>query len=408
MKKIAILACLLFISFNGISQNPRRTLDTYYLEFHSALKNSDTDSARVENLTNLANYHKFSRPDSAMFYATKGFELAQEIDNKEQELRALIFLSGAHSTFGNSVTAYRIALEGLRKADEYDPDQKGNIYRALGGIMRESQKFELSLDYYRKGKDEFNRVNNQSAVSTVLASLGEVHGELGNIDSAFYYGYRAIALADSLNNTTAKDVAYDRIGDTYWNIQNLDSALYYYKLSYSLRSELRRNPFILQKIAQLHTLKEQPDSALFYAEESLNRALNNRMYKDVPESALFFSDYYEKTDPSRALQYARMALAYKDSLDYMSKMTGFTDLTNFDELLRQTELDRANEAYQAKLRSNTFVGSIITLLIIAFLLYRNNRAKHKSKLQIEKAYTELKATQAQLIQSEKMASLGEL
>ena len=36
------------------------------------------------------------------------------------------------------------------------------------------------------------------------------------------------------------------------------------------------------------------------------------------------------------------------------------------------------------------------------------RQKQKSKAKIEKAYEELKATQAQLIQSEKMASLGEL
>ncbi len=45
---------------------------------------------------------------------------------------------------------------------------------------------------------------------------------------------------------------------------------------------------------------------------------------------------------------------------------------------------------------------------MAFLFYRNNRQKQKDKIKIEKAYDELKLTQAQLVQREKMASLGEL
>jgi len=46
--------------------------------------------------------------------------------------------------------------------------------------------------------------------------------------------------------------------------------------------------------------------------------------------------------------------------------------------------------------------------LLAIIFYRNNRQKHKAKIKIEEAYDNLKATQQQLIQSEKMASLGEL
>jgi signal transduction histidine kinase len=54
------------------------------------------------------------------------------------------------------------------------------------------------------------------------------------------------------------------------------------------------------------------------------------------------------------------------------------------------------------------LGGLIIVLAIAGLLFRNNRQQQKAKTKIEKAYGELKAAQAQLIQSEKMASLGEL
>ena len=60
-------------------------------------------------------------------------------------------------------------------------------------------------------------------------------------------------------------------------------------------------------------------------------------------------------------------------------------------------------------------SAIGVFFIIAFLLYRNNRHKQKAnvllqsqKEKIQNTLSELKATQSQLIQSEKMASLGEL
>jgi len=54
------------------------------------------------------------------------------------------------------------------------------------------------------------------------------------------------------------------------------------------------------------------------------------------------------------------------------------------------------------------IALLTGILVVALVLYRNNRQKQKANTVLASTLNNLKSTQAQLIQSEKMASLGEL
>ena len=74
---------------------------------------------------------------------------------------------------------------------------------------------------------------------------------------------------------------------------------------------------------------------------------------------------------------------------------------------QQVEAEKQQTAYKNKMRQNALVAGIGLILIIAFILYRNNRQKQKAN-KVLQTTLKFKSTQSQLIQSEKMACLGEL
>ena len=107
------------------------------------------------------------------------------------------------------------------------------------------------------------------------------------------------------------------------------------------------------------------------------------------------------------IYYQDISIAMNDSLFGPSKIRQL-QLLALKEQKHQQEILQDKERYKNRTKTVALLVVLGFFLIIAIILLRNNRQKQKTNKVLENTLTNLRSTQSQLIQSEKMASLGEL
>jgi len=130
--------------------------------------------------------------------------------------------------------------------------------------------------------------------------------------------------------------------------------------------------------------------------------------------AKMLSDYYENKNADSTIKYLKIFMRGNDVMN-STRVTQQLQSISFEEEQRKIEIQRAEKEFQDKVTFYSLMGGLGLLLLIAGFIYRTSLARKRTNsqlqeknIQIEKTLNELKSTQSQLIQSEKMASLGEL
>ena len=171
--------------------------------------------------------------------------------------------------------------------------------------------------------------------------------------------------------------------------------------------------------AKVFHLMNRPDSGLFFARKAFYIARQVNSPRAIEAASRFLKDYFrDRKSMDSAFVYQEIMAHARDSLQSLEKAKQVQNIS-FNEqkkqeeiraqlLKKQEEIQKQLLSYRNNVRMYVLLAGLAVLLFVALILFRNNRQKQKAKISIETAYKDLKATQAQLIQSEKMASLGEL
>jgi signal transduction histidine kinase len=228
------------------------------------------------------------------------------------------------------------------------------------------------------------------------------------VDSALLYAQKAFEGKEYIEDL------YPEVLRVMGNIQtqknNQPLALSYYQQGIEAGLKLndyRTISYIYSDAAAMFKYFNQPDSSIAYAKKGLQYGKINSYKKGILFSSKILAEYYDSIDTKQALYYYKIAVAAKDSLFGAGNMQTIQSLVSKEEA-RQKEIEQAKAAYQNQLKLYGLLAGLGVFSIIAFIQYRNNRQKQQANKVLENTLANLKSAQSQLIQSEKMASLGEL
>lgn len=163
------------------------------------------------------------------------------------------------------------------------------------------------------------------------------------------------------------------------------------------------------QFAQLRIKQNRLQEAIDLLTQDISRLLNNRV--EILRDCRLIAELYTKMgNGSKAAETYVIFLAKQDSL--LADQEKYRSI-NFEAEQQMNEKERSIASLEsqnriASLSRNFLIGIAALLLLVAGGIYQRFRFKKKANLVLEKTLAELKSTQTQLIQSEKMASLGEL
>ncbi len=430
------------------------SIDTTLLYYREALKLAeklDIDNYAAESLQGVGKaFYSQSDYDSALYYFDKALKIYKKIDDKKNI--AKLFMDYGNIYIKRSIydKALEYELDALKLYKELG-DKKGNssCINNIGIIYYYQKNYKKALEYYQKSLQIKKEIGDKRGIAILLGNIGNLYNDLGEPDKAMEYDMKSLKIYKEIGDKNGIARIYSNIGDVYVKQKNYSGALEYYKKVLKLNKETgykRGIILALLNIGDLFNKTGQYNKALKYEFNALKMAIEIKVLNSQKIAYGLISDSYKGIGAyKKALQFKEKWIDIYDSIFNTKKVYAIAAIENRYQSemqkqkikLQQAELEKSNaemarleaERKRKETERNLFIVAFAFMIFLTttlFYFYRQKKKDHallmKQKQKIDKINEDLnhnneklaatletlQQTQQQLIQAEKMASLGVL
>lgn len=400
---------------------------------------SDSSKSVIEQYLTQGDTQLEKGPDKAISYYKQALQYAS--NQKDNVLLAKCYskLGEAHYLAGSFYSALYYHQKALIIYDEENLDSlKANELSKIGSIYYFSDigELEKALQFYNASYSEFERIGLLESAGFNLNFSAYVFWAKGEKEEALNIHKKAFETFKQVGNKLGMATSLSDIGFTQNSLGNYEEALINNLEAYQLELELNNKQMqvpTLNNIGQSYLGLKQLDKAQYYSELSLSMAnAQGLLLRQNEASNTLVAIYEAQGKSSQALEMLKTHKLLNDSLKNSAqarKLMAFEIERNYELKQQEAELKalKAQELSEIQLskRKRTIIGlsvilflAITLIVVISRAVIIRKKANQQLALQqkeleeknkaLENALSELKETQAQLIQSEKMASLGTL